>query len=92
MFKITNSTYLEKAIFSKTNPIRLQGGKQNSAENKNLITFLGAQKSKECEEALETLTKPCKTFRDTIKTLLNIHCNFSIRKTQILTFDQEEAN
>jgi hypothetical protein len=53
---------------------------------------LRAKKSKEQREALETRNKPCKTFRDTIETLSNSDCNFLIRKTQILTFDQREAN
>jgi hypothetical protein len=83
---------LGKSNFLKTDPIRLQRGKQNSADNKNLIAFVGAQKSKERKEALETPNKPSKTFRDTIETLSNLDCKFSTRKTQILTFDQREAN
>jgi hypothetical protein len=59
MFKITNSRNLVKAIFSKTDPTRFQE-RQNSVENKNLLTFLGAQKSKERREALETPNKLCK--------------------------------
>jgi hypothetical protein len=47
MFKITNSTNLVKELFSKTDPTRFHGNNQNSAKNKNLLIFLGAQKSKE---------------------------------------------
>jgi hypothetical protein len=86
MFKITNSRNLEKAIFSKIDPIILQREKRNSAENKNLITFLGAKKSKEWREELETPNKLCKKFRDVVQTLSNSDYDFSIRETQILTF------
>jgi hypothetical protein len=59
---------------------------QNSVENKNLITFLGAKKNKEQREALETPNKLCKTFRDTMETLSNSDFNLSIRENQILIF------
>jgi hypothetical protein len=51
-----------------------------------LLTFLGAQKSKERREALEIPNNLCKTFRDAIETLSNSDFNFSIRETQNLTF------
>jgi hypothetical protein len=86
MFKITNSTILVKALFSKTSPTIFHRNSQNPAKNKNLFTFLGAQKFEERIEALETPHKLCKTFRDTIETLSNSDCNFPIMETQILTF------
>jgi hypothetical protein len=85
MFNITNSTNLVQELFSKTDPTRFHRNNRHSIKNKNLLTFLGAQKSKERREALETPNKLCKTFRDAIETLLNKDCNFSIRETQILT-------
>jgi hypothetical protein len=45
-----------------------------SQKNKNLFTFLGAQKSKERREALVTPNKPCKTFQEAIEILLNSDC------------------
>jgi hypothetical protein len=89
---MTNSTNLVKELSQKK--LNQQDSKERTkfSKNKNLITFLGAQKSNEWREALETPNKPCKTFRDTIETPSKLNCNFSIRKTQSLTFDQREAN
>jgi hypothetical protein len=53
---------------------------------------LGAKKSKEQRETLETPNKLCKTFRNTMETLSNLNFNLSIRENQNLTFDQREAN
>jgi hypothetical protein len=89
MFKITNSTNLVQELFSKTDPTRFQGNNLNSAKNKNLLTFLGAQKSKEQREALETPNKLCKTFRDAIETLSNSDCNFSNSNFDYLTKERQ---
>jgi hypothetical protein len=86
MFKRTNSTNLVKELFLKNRFNMISRNYRNLVKNKNLFTFLGAQKSKERREALVTPNKPCKTFKKTIETLLNSDCNFSRKGIQILTF------
>jgi hypothetical protein len=66
-------------IVDHLDPTRIQGNNKIQSKNKNLFTFLGAQKSKERREALVTSNKPWKTFKEAIETLLNSDCNFPIR-------------
>jgi hypothetical protein len=51
--------------------------KTDSKDSKEIIKF---------SRTLVTPNKPCKTFKEAIKTLLNSYCNFSRREIQVLTF------
>jgi hypothetical protein len=63
MFKITYSTNLVKELFSKTDPTRFQGNNEIQPKNKNIFTFLGAQKSKERREYLQLQINLVKQLR-----------------------------